>query len=633
MPLRIEFVADEVRGRVTAGPEIPAALWARVKDAVIAFDPDAQVSGRSIQSEWRAVTGAASELAAIRNRHGVEIEYDDGARDQLLRFRSEARLVDALRNAQAPVRNPEEMAGLLKERGFTRRTLTPEQWRDVGRVSQMQNGANFSVPGAGKTTVALATHLLATPAGTSLLVIAPKNAFAAWDEVLDDCLDPVGQRFVRLTGSIDAIRETLFSASKGARLIMSYDQLRTAARLVGNYLLTHPTHVVLDESHRIKAGSGSQRGQAALSIAHLAGRRDILSGTPVPNSLTDLAPQLEFLWPSQGLGRRVETAARPRDVLAPFYVRTTKHELGLKPIDRTYEAVPMSDAQIALYSLVKDELLKVEAGIRTRPTNIDLDNARRSVLSLLQIASNAVMFVNRSTGSDPGSFPYDNRTLQALFGAVFSEGDSPKVVRACDLARGLAERGDRCVIWSTFTYNVERIATLLADVGATYIHGGVDTGDRENPNTREGRIARFHDPTAENMVLVANPAACSEGISLHRACHHAIYVDRSFNAGHFLQSIDRIHRLGLSPDQDTHVHILESIAPQAFGSIDYSVRRRMIAKLRDMNAILEDLDLQQLMLDEDNAGAPLDYDIQREDIVDVIDELLGLAPEAEEEDL
>lgn len=633
MSIRIEFVPEQILGRLIATAEVSSSIWSRVKDSILAFDPEALIAGRSITTEWRAVTAAAPELAAIRNRHGVAIEYDEGARQQLLRFRQETRDVEALRNAKVGLRSREEMAHVLAERGLTRRTLTPEQWRDVGRISQMQNGANFSVPGAGKTTVALATHLLAVAPDTSLLVIAPKNAFAAWDEVLEDCLEPVGQRFVRLTGSMDTIREMLFSAGKGARLLMSYDQLRTAVRQVANYLLQHPTHVILDESHRIKAGTGSQRGQAALSIAQLAVRRDILSGTPVPNGLADLAPQLEFLWPSQGLGHRVEASARPRDVLAPFYVRTTKHELGLKPISKTYEAVPMSNAQIALYSLVKDELLKVEAGIRAKPTNIDLDNARRSVMSLLQIASNAVMFVNRSTGSDPSSFPYDNRTLEALFAAVFAEGDSPKLLRACDLARELAARDERSVIWSSFTYNVERVATLLADLGATFIHGGVDTGDRNDPATREGRIARFHDPAAKCMVLVANPAACSEGISLHRVCHNAIYIDRSFNAGHFLQSIDRIHRLGLSPDQETHVHILESIAPQAFGSIDYSVRRRMIAKLRDMNAILEDLDLQQLMFDEDNADAPLDFDIQREDIVDVIDELLGLAHEPGEEEL
>jgi hypothetical protein len=631
--LRIEFIPESVIGLVTAGPDVSSSIWSRVKDSVLAFDPDAQIAGRSISAEWRAITAAAPDLAAIRNRHGVIVEYDDGARAQLMRHRQETRDASLLRDAKVAPLDPVEMSGTLLEKGFTRRSLTTEQWRDLARVAQMRHGANFSVPGAGKTTVALATHLLTVGPEVSLLVVAPKNAFAAWEEVLEDCLEPVGIRFIRLTGSLDAIREDLFAAGRGSRLLMSYDQLRTASRLVANFLLTNPTHVILDESHRIKAGSGSQRGQAALSIAQLALRRDILSGTPVPNSLADLSPQLEFLWPSQGLGRRVETASRPRDVLAPFYVRTTKHELGLKPIIKTYEAVPMSDPQIALYSLVKDELLKVEAGLRANPTNIDLDSARRSVLSLLQIASNAVMFVNRKTRGDPTSFPHDNATIETLFAAVFAEGDSPKIVRACELARNMASGKERSVIWSSFTYNVERIATLLADVGATFIHGGVDTGDSGDVSTREGRIARFHDTSSDCMVLVANPAACSEGISLHRVCHNAIYVDRSFNAGHFLQSIDRIHRLGLSVDQDTHVHILESIAPQAFGSIDYSVRRRMIAKLRDMNAILEDLDLQQLMLDEDSADAPLDFDIQREDIIDVIDQLRGLAPEPGEEDL
>jgi superfamily II DNA or RNA helicase len=632
VPLHIEFIADEVLGRLSADKDVPHSTWGRIKDSILQFDPDAQIAGRAITAEWRAITAAAPDLAAIRNRHGIAVEYDAGARKQLLRFRDETREIDDLRNARVEAPEPSEMARLLAERGFTRRKLTQEQWRDVTRIVQMRHGANFSVPGAGKTTVALATHLL-TVNSISWLVVAPKNAFAAWDEVLEDCLAKVDKPFVRLTGSLDTIRETLFKAPEEARFLISYDQLRTASRLVSNYLLQHPTHVLLDESHRIKAGSGSQRGQAALAIAHLAVRRDILTGTPVPNSISDLMPQLEFLWPSQGLAQRVENTARPRDVLAPFYVRTTKHELKLRPIDKTYEPVPMSEAQMALYSMVKDELLKIEAGIRAQPTVIDLDAARRSVLSLLQIASNAVMYVNRSTGNAPTSYRHDNRTIEALFSAIFAEGDSPKVKRACDLARGLAARGERTVIWSSFTYNVERVAALLADLGATFSHGGVDTGDRDDPNTREGRIKRFHDTAAGCMVLVANPAACSEGISLHRVCHNAIYLDRSFTAGHFLQSIDRIHRLGLPPTTATHVHILESVAPQAFGSIDYSVRRRNVAKLRDMNAVLEDQDLQRLMLDEDTADAPLDFDIDREDIIDVIDQLRGLAPEPEEEDL
>jgi hypothetical protein len=134
-------------------------------------------------------------------------------------------------------------------------------------------------------------------------------------------------------------------------------------------------------------------------------------------------------------------------------------------------------------------------------------------------------------------------------------------------------------------------------------------------------------------VLVANPAACSEGISLHRVCHHAIYVDRSYNAGHFLQSVDRIHRLGLQPGIETHVYVLESIAPGVVGSIDYAVRRRLVEKLHTMAQALEDADLRRLALDEELGDEPLDYDIQLEDIADLIDELSGLAEVPGEEEL
>ena len=79
------------------------------------------------------------------------------------------------------------------------------------------------------------------------------------------------------------------------------------------------------------------------------------------------------------------------------------------------------------------------------------------------------------------------------------------------------------LIWSCFVRNVELIAFRLKDLGAEFIHGGVDAGDETELDTREGKIKRFH--TDKNcMVLVANPAACSEGISLHKVCQNAIIM-------------------------------------------------------------------------------------------------------------
>jgi len=374
----------------------------------------------------------------------------------------------------------------------------------------------------------------------------------------------------------------------------------------------------------MKAGDRSQRGGALLRLAHLPVRRDILSGTPIPRSIEDIGPQLDFVWPGQGLGWRAVDAARPNEVLRDLYVRTTKHELGLPPIERHFIPVEMSTPQMALYSVIRQEVLKRLSGIRATG-NIDLISAKRSVMRLLQASSNPILVVRRLTEETPETYRYDDQKIEAIFRNIVEELDSPKIVTTCELARDLARDGHRSVIWTSFTENVERIANLLEDLGATYIHGGVETGEADDPNTREGRIRLFHEDGSGCRVLVANPAACSEGISLHKVCHHAIYVDRSYNAAHYLQSVDRIHRLGLPPETETHIHILESVAPNIVGAIDYSVRRRMIQKLHTMSEALDDFDLQRLALDEEEGDAPLDYDITLEDLSDVIEELSGTA--------
>jgi SNF2 family DNA or RNA helicase len=382
----------------------------------------------------------------------------------------------------------------------------------------------------------------------------------------------------------------------------------------------------------MKAGDRSQRGVALLGLSHLPVRRDILSGTPIPRSIEDIAPQIDFLWPGQRLGFRIANANSPKELLGGLYVRTTKQELRLPPRFTHFDPVQMSPPQLAFYSLMREEALKRLRGIRST-SNIDLTNARRSVMRLLQAASNPILAVRRMTNEYPDTFPYDDPTIEAIFTAIAESPDSPKIMRACALVRQIlgSDAEARVVVWSSFTENVERITELLVDFGATYIHGGVPVGSESDPETREARIRSFHAADLRCRVLVANPAACSEGISLHRVCHNAIYVDRTYNAGHFLQSVDRIHRLGLPDGVDTHIYILESIAPSLIGSIDYSVRRRLIAKLRTMADALEDHDLRRLAIDEEEGEQPIDFDMDIEDLSDVIDELTGKAPVPGEE--
>ena len=108
------------------------------------------------------------------------------------------------------------------------------------------------------------------------------------------------------------------------------------------------------------------------------------------------------------------------------------------------------------------------------------------------------------------------------------------------------------------------------------------------------------------MVLVANPAACGEGISLHKVCHHAIYLDRNYNAAQYLQSEDRIHRLGLKKNQHTYVEIV-----CCKNSIDVSVHDRLRRKVARMADVLNDdgLNIDPISFDPDFVNGHVDTDL------------------------
>ena len=83
-------------------------------------------------------------------------------------------------------------------------------------------------------------------------------------------------------------------------------------------------------------------------------------------------------------------------------------------------------------------------------------------------------------------------------------------------------------------------------------------------------------------VLVANPAACAESISLHKACSHAIYYDLSYNCAQYLQSLDRIHRVGGSENKVAHYHFL-----QYEDSLDADILANVQAKADKMSQIID----------------------------------------------
>ena len=85
------------------------------------------------------------------------------------------------------------------------------------------------------------------------------------------------------------------------------------------------------------------------------------------------------------------------------------------------------------------------------------------------------------------------------------------------------------------------------------------------------KIIRAFKENPNYKILIATPPSCSESVSLHinsrgeTVCTDAIYFDRTFNAAHYIQSKDRIHRIGMDGDTKVTYHIFRSTYPSVDG--------------------------------------------------------------------
>lgn len=569
--LRINYRAADLRAelRWDSSDELKPWLGVIRRLALDQNETASQEDAFTVSLPWWSFVALRSSLFEVFNAYQLTSNQDISVGTEAAALlRQSARNIasyEAARNTQPLAKDA--LLSRLSDLNFSpSRTLSAEQIRNVTVLGSLPAGATFSVPGAGKTTEALACFFFKAQPKDRLLVIAPKNAFAAWDEELSECMPALKADFVRLRGGRDNIAKLL--ATDPQFMIVTYQQLTRVQELLAAHCAQHRVHIFLDESHRIKSGMAKQTARATLGLAHLPVSKLIMSGTPMPQSAEDLVPQLGFLYPE--LNADEDSVIQ---LIKPIYVRTNKKELRLPPVTRSLVQLQPAPMQAELYKLMKFEVARQAANALDSRSKQVFRSLGRSVARLLQFVSNPALL------SSDIAFAHSD-----LLAAVLSEGDGPKLKYVLKKARSLS-RNSKVLIWSSFVKNVEYVANRLSDLGAVFIHGGVDAGDENDDDTREGKIKLFHDDP-NVRVLVANPAAASEGVSLHHVCHHAIYLDRTFNAAHYLQSEDRIHRFGLSPEQQTNIEIVECV-----GTIDETVRHRLDYKIGRMAEALEDTSL------------------------------------------
>jgi SNF2 family DNA or RNA helicase len=390
--------------------------------------------------------------------------------------------------------------------------------------------------------------------------------------------------------------------------------------------------LVADESHRIKRFNGGQWAPAVIDIAALASVRVVLSGTPMPQSGLDLFSQLNVMWPGRELtGPKAQF--RPRverqfpQVIAtvlPFVSRTSKAELGLTPPVVEQIDVELSASEAEVYDLLRNHLRRAVHAANPNEADRLAALRRGRPMRLLQAASNvAVLKDGHYTRVSEGATP----TLVGRIAAFDPSSTRPaKFVAAGGIVNRLGA-DEKCVVWSNFVRNLDqfaRYARETLDVTVFQVDGrvaarsqGIESLDElpDDDESRETVIARFLSHRGK-ALLVTNPASCSESISLHRSCRNAIYLDRNYDCAQWLQSIDRIHRLGLPPDAQVCVYVLRALADGQL-TVDDLVQSSLAAKESRMLQLLQGAALEPIEEGPEAAEGTLD------DLRDLLAYLLG----------
>lgn len=500
-------------------------------------------------------------------------------------------------------------------RNLSNRSLYELQLLSAYHLAFSQNACNFSVPGAGKTSVVYGAfaYLSNLPENDKkyvdkLLIISPLSAFGPWELEYEECfgIKPSTKRLNGKVGLEDK-KQYLYSVNPARITLLSYASVPSLKEELIYFLRNNKVMVVLDEAHKIKNTHGGVMATGVLDIAPYCSARVVLTGTPAPNGFEDLYNLYKFIWPTKKvipyevyqLRDMSKTESDPRVAsllqnIEPFFIRVKKSDLGIpQAIEHEPIIVPMGETQRRIYDVIEKKYMSEIVSSKDDWFRQDLVKAR--LLRLMQAATNpnllSVPLSNFASveGFDSAAVAEDSSLIADIL--QFASHETPaKFVKVRELIEKIIAEGGKVVVWAIYIKNILDFEKYLASYGIACktLYGAtpIATGDEDEDEveTREKIIAEFHKPDSSFKVIIANPFAVSESISLHKACHNAIYMERSFNAAHFIQSKDRIHRYGLKPETETHYYYILSEE-----SVDEVIHNRLIEKETRLRDIIESM--------------------------------------------
>ncbi|MDR2001940.1 MAG: DEAD/DEAH box helicase [Prevotella sp.] len=506
------------------------------------------------------------------------------------------------------------------------RKLKPHQVKSAYHFYTLKNAANFSVPGSGKTSTVLSVYerLRLEKECNVLFIVGPPSCFQPWKVEFQETLGRIPKSIILSGGSKLARRSEYYRSIDNTYelYLCTFQTALNDADYIEKFLsqIGIKAFFIIDEAHYIKQQGGSW-ATSLLKIGKQAFFKGVLTGTPIPKSYKDIFNLFDFLWDNNSpltQNDKIqiniwEKTQRHENIIelldekvGPLFYRVRKKDLGLTlPNYHPPIIVKMQPIELDIYKYVTAKIFDLSQNDYF--SNEDTLNKlwKGRIMRIRQAASYPKLLFSAIEG-------YSERIIEDshLKKMIRDYGNTEipgKLKVLNDLVLNLRRQKQKVLIWSNFIGTLEVIKNHFLSKGekCELIYGKTPIRRDEDKTLKEERTREdirdeFVDPESGLDILIANPAACAESISLHKTCFHAIYYDLSYNCAQYIQSLDRIHRVGGSELNIANYYFL-----QYENSIDQDIKENLEMKAQKMYNLIDqdykiyDLDLYEESIEDD----------------------------------
>jgi len=437
------------------------------------------------------------------------------------------------------------------------------QEQSISFIRTNQRVFDASDPGTGKTRVAVESfNERRLRGGGKALIVAPKTILRnVWKAEFAKFAPHL---IVSIASAPD--REAAFEEATDA-VAINHDGAVWLARNLD--VLKNFDTLIVDESGAFKHAT-SLRSKAMKKIAKLFKYRELLNGTPNPNSVLEIWHQLYLLDDGERLGdsyfkfrnavctpKQVGPAANmvkwiDRGGAAEAVAKlvedvTIRHRfedcVDIPENHRYVIEYHLTESQLAAYHQMKQDQMAILRDKRL----VTAANAATVATKLLQIASGAV---------------YDDQGRWHLIDRGRYE-----------LVMDLVEARKHCVVFFLWQHQKECLLEEAKKRGITF---GVLDGTISSDRKREETVDYFQNGLYR--IILAHPQSAAHGLTLTKGTS-TIWASPTYNLEHFLQGLKRIHRAGQTERTET----VTVIAP---GTLETKVMAALEGKRLNMETLL-----------------------------------------------